>query len=301
MKLPLNALRAFATVYAHGGVRAAARELGIAHSSVSRHLAELDAWLGVPLVNDAEGRRGISFTSQGEALGKATLAGFGDIERAIASLRESRSTRSVTISTTASFAARWLLPRLPRLEQSHPQLEVSVVVDQKIDALHGGDVDLAIRMGRGPWPEMRCEALMDDTLYPVMSPALFEDSGRPTRPADLQSMRLLHDRDPNASWEAWRQAYGPAALDVLAGPRFASSDLVLRAAMQGQGVALARHRLAFDDLASGALVRPIPDAGVALGPAYWIVLPLHGAVRPAALAVIHWLKQQAERNDGALS
>ena len=300
MKLPLNALRAFATVYANGGVRAAARELGIAHSSVSRHLAELDAWLGVPLVTESEARRGISFTPQGEALGKATLAGFGDIERAVASLRESRSTRSVTISTTASFAARWLLPRLPRLEQSHPRLEVSVVVDQKIDALQQGDVDLAIRMGRGPWPDVRCEALMDDTLYPVMSRALFEDAGRPTRPADLRAMRLLHDRDPNASWEAWRQAYGPADLDVLAGPRFASSDLVLRAAMQGQGVALARHRLAFDDLASGALVRPIQDAGLALGPAYWIVLPLHGTVRSAAVTVINWLKQQAERSDGAL-
>lgn len=300
MELPLNALRAFASVYAKGGVRAAARELGIAHSSISRHLAELDAWLGVPLVNASEGRRGISFTPQGEVLARATLAGFGDIERAVASLRESRSTRSVAISTTASFAARWLLPRLPRLEQSHPQLEVSVVVDQKIDALQNSDVDLAIRMGHGPWPDVRCEVLMDDILYPVMSPALFEDAGRPGRPADLQGMRLLHDRDPNASWEAWRQAYGPAALDVLAGPRFASSDLVLRAAMQCQGVALARHQLAFDDLASGALVRPIPDAGVALGPAYWIVLPLRGPVRAATLTVIRWLRQQVERNDGAL-
>lgn len=299
MKLPLNALRAFATVYAQGGVRAASRELGIAHSSVSRHLVELDAWLGVTLINVAAGRRGISFTPQGEALGRAVLAGFRDIERAVASLRESKSSRSVTISTAPSFAARWLLPRLPRLEQSHPQLEVSVVVDQKIDDLQAGSIDLAIRMGRGPWPDVRCEVLMDDTLYPVMSPGLFEDSGRPDQPANLVGMRLLHDRDPHASWEVWRQAQGPESLDVLAGPRFASSDLVLRAAMQGQGVALARHRLAFDDVASGALVRPFEGFGVALGPAYWIVLPQHGRVRAGTLAVIDWLKQQAERNDGA--
>ncbi len=299
MKLPLNALRAFATVYAQGGVRTAARELGIAHSSVSRHLAELDAWLGVALISEAAGRRGISFTPQGHALGKATLAGFRDIERAVASLRESRSSRSVTISAAPSFAARWLLPRLPRLEQSHPHLEVSVVVDQKFENLEAGDSDLAIRMGRGPWSDVRCEVLMDDTLYPVMSPALFEAFGRPGQPADLLGMRLLHDRDPHASWEAWRQVHGPELLDVLAGPRFASSDLVLRAAMQGQGVALARHRLAFDDIASGALVRPIEGAEVALGAAYWIVLLRHGRVRTGTLAVIHWLKQQAERNDGA--
>lgn len=299
MKLPLNALRAFATVYARGGVRAAARELGIAHSSVSRHLAELDAWLGVSLVSDAARQRGICFTPQGEALGKATLAGFRDIEHAVASLQESRSNRSVTISAAPSFAARWLLPRLPRLEQSHPHLEVSLLVDQKIDNLQAGDIDLSIRMGRGPWPDVRCEALMDDTLYPVMSPAFFEASGRPGQPADLLGMRLLHDRDPHASWEAWRQAHGPESLDVLAGPRFASSDLVLRAAMQGQGVALARHRLAADDVEHGALVRPIEGAVVALGIVYWIVVPLHRRVRTGALTVIHWLKQQAARDDGA--
>lgn len=293
MKLPLNALRAFATVYANGGVRAAARELGVSHSSVSRHLAELDAWLGVPLLDASSDRRGIAFTPQGEALGRATLAGLRDIERAVAAVREARSARSVTISTTASFAARWLLPRLPRLEQSQPQLEVSVVVDQKFDALRG-DADLAIRMGRGPWPDVRCEALMDDTLYPVMSPALFEDAGRPSRPQDLRTMRLLHDRDPAAPWEAWRDAHGPADLDVLPGPRFASSDLVLRAAMQGQGVALARHRLASDDIASGALVRPIHGAGVVLERAYWIVLPLHGPVRPAVRTTIDWLREQAK-------
>src|SRR5258708_37326435 len=82
-------------------------------------------------------------------------------------------------------------------------------------------------------------------------------------------LRLLHDRDPHASWEAWRRAYGPPALDVRRGPRFTSSDLVLRAAAQGQGVALARHRLAQDDLATGALLRPVAGRSVDLGPAYW--------------------------------
>lgn len=300
MKLPVNALRAFATVYAHGGVRAAARELGIAHSSVSRHLMELDAWLGIALINPTTGRRGITFTPQGEALGKAALAGFRDIEHAVAMLRESKSSRSVTIATTPSFAARWLLPRLPRLEQSHPQLEVSVLVDQKLDDLEDVGVDLAIRMGRGPWPDVRCVPLMDDTLYPVMSPGLFEDSGRPDQPADLLGMRLLHDRDPHASWETWRHAQGPESLDVRAGPRFASSDLVLRAAVQSQGVALARHRLAIDEVVSGALVRPFKGLGVTLTPAYWIVLPRQGRVRSSAAAIVDWLKQQAQRNDTSL-
>jgi LysR family glycine cleavage system transcriptional activator len=289
--LPLNALRAFAAVYAHRGVRAAARELGIAHSSVSRHLAELDRWLGVPLVKEGHrGRDGLQFTPQGEALGRATLAGLRNIEQAAASLREARSGRSVTISTSPSFAVRWLLPRLPALEASLPRVEISIVAEQKLVDLDAGGVDLAIRMGNGSWPNVRCEPLMDDVLYPVMSPNFWKESGRPSRPQDLVKLRLLHDRDPSASWETWRRAHGPRSLDVRKGSRFASSDLVLRAAAQGQGVALARHRLAMDDVTSGMLLRPISSLHVALGPAYWLVLPERPRLLPAVAAVVDWLR-----------
>jgi LysR family transcriptional regulator, glycine cleavage system transcriptional activator len=291
--LPLNALRAFALVYEHRGVRAAARELGIAHSSLSRHLAELEAWAGVPLTREFGGRRGLAFTPQGEALGKAALAGLRDIERAAASIREARSPNSVVISTTASFAARWLLPRLPHLEAQQPRLEVSVLVDQRPVELESGEIDLAIRMGRGPWRDLDCEPLMDEVLYPVLSPAYWKESGRPERPAALARLRLLHDRDPNTSWELWRREHGPGGLDVRKGPRFASTDLVLRAAIQGQGVALARHRLAAEDVSSGALLRPFKGMQMELGPAYWLVLPAQTRSRPATAAVLEWLKREA--------
>jgi LysR family glycine cleavage system transcriptional activator len=292
--LPLNALRAFALVYAHGGVRAAARELGISHSSLSRHLAELEAWAGVPLTRGPGGRRGLSLTPQGEALGKAALAGLREIERAAAAVREARSASSVVISTTASFAARWLLPRLPRLEAERPDLEVSVLVEQRPVDIESGEVDLALRMGRGPWREVDCEPLMDEVLYPVMSPAYFRRSGQPRRPAALTRLRLLHDRDPDpgTTWEAWRRVHGPPALDVRRGPRLASSDLLLRASALGQGVALARHRLAVEDVASGALVRPM-EGVLALGRAYWLVLPTHGRSRRATAMVVDWLKREA--------
>lgn len=290
--LPLNALRAFALVYSHGGVRAAARELGIAHSSVSRHLAELDAWLGGTLIREGAGRRGISFTPDGETLGRATLQGLGEIERAAAALRDLRPSNAVTISAAPSFAARWLLPRLPALESDHPRVEVSVVVDQRLDDLRQGGIDLAIRMGRGDWADVRSEPLMDDELYPVMSPMLWNKTGRPRKPEQLAGLKLLHDRDPYASWESWRAAHGPTSLQIRRGPSFASSDLVLRAAMHGQGIALARHRLAAADLATGALVRPIGNLSVKLGTAYWIVLPKTSRVRPSTMTVVAWLKKQ---------
>jgi LysR family glycine cleavage system transcriptional activator len=207
-------------------------------------------------------------------------------------LRETRPAHAVTLSTSPSFAIRWLLPRLPALEKAHPKIELSVQVEQRLDALDDGRIDLAIRMGTGPWPELHAEPLMDDALYPVMSPALWQTSGRPSKPAQLAGLRLLHDRDPQASWEAWRSVHGPAKLALQGGARYTSSDLVLRAAMQGQGVALARHRLAADDVANGSLLRPFGELGVPLGTAYWIVRP-PAKPRAAVAAVIDWLRWQA--------
>ena len=291
--LPLHALRAFAAVYAHGGVRAAARELGIAHSSVSRHLAELSGWLGTPVTSAGGGRRGLKFTPQGEALGKATLAALQEISRLAGAMREAKSDRTVTIATAPSFAARWLLPRLPQIERALPRVELSVVVDQRLTDLDAADVDLAIRIGDGRWSDVICEPLMEDELYPVMSPAYWRQSGRPESPARLARLRLLHDRDPQASWELWRAAHGPKTLDVRRGPRFASSDLVLRAAAQGQGVALARHQLAQDDIASGALLRPFGGLNIKLGVSYWLVLSKNRNRRTAPAAIIGWLKKAA--------
>jgi LysR family glycine cleavage system transcriptional activator len=293
-RLPLNALRAFAQVVERGGVRAAARELSISHSAVSRHLRELERWLGVALLEKRDSGA-LRATAQGRLLAEAARGALHAMQQAVEAVREQRSSYSVSVSTTPSFAVRWLLPRLPALQRSYPRLEVSVVVDQHLDEPGSFSSDLAIRTGRGPWPALLAEPLMDELVYPLMSPALWRRSGRPKDPAELCRMRLLHDRDPNTSWQLWRQKYGPAALDVRRGPRFASSDLLLRAAAQGLGVALARHRLAQEELASGALVRPFETRAIELGIAYWIVRSKGSALREAVKMLLAWLRREAER------
>ena len=287
--LPLNALRALAMVHAHGGVRAAARVLGVAHSSVSRHLTELAAWLGTPVLREG----GTALTPQGERLAIATLAGLGEMERAVASIRERRSPFTVTIATSPSFASRWLLPRLPRLEAAFPRIQLSLLVDQRLDDLDRGDIDLALRMGRGPWPGLVCEALMDDVVFPVMSRAYAEEHGMPAVSAELAGLRLLHDRDPQTGWQRWRETFGPAELEVDAGPRFASSDLVLRAAQQSQGVALALGRFVRDELASGSLLRPMGERVLPLGDTYWMVTSRRTSVSHATKTVMAWLREMA--------
>ena len=296
MNLPLTMLRALATVYETGGVRSAARQLNITHSAVSRHLKELEAWLGTPLLVRKEGRRTLTFSPEGRALGQVALSCFSELESAVSSLRETRRPHSVTVSTTPSFAARWLLPRLASLQARHPGLEVSVIVDQRVHAPADEGADLAIRMGGRPWPGFACLPLMDDALYPVVSPAYWAAQGRPETPWDLLRLRLLHDRDPNASWAIWKKHHGPTGLDTRTGARFTSSDLVLCGAEHGLGVALARHRLASDAIRSGALLRPLGDARVSLPRAYWIVLSDAASMRETVRSVVDWLKAEASKS-----
>ncbi|NRG19683.1 LysR family transcriptional regulator [Rhizobiales bacterium] len=291
--LPLNMLRAFAAVYETGGVRSAARMLGVTHSAVSRLVRDLEAWIDTPIIERNKGQRLIRFTAAGEALGRDLVKSFSGIEEAIRSIREIHPPNAVTIETTPSFAARWLLPRLGDFEAEYPWIELSIIVDQRIGDPGERGADLAIRMGGGRSANPAGEPLMDDALYPVMSPSCWRALGMPSDISTLARGKLLHDRDPSASWAMWKERFGPDQLDVRAGPRFSSSDLVLRAAEQGLGIALARHRLVGDALATGALIRPFRDLALNLPAGIRMVFAQERRDRLAVGKTIGWLRAQA--------
>lgn len=292
-QIPLGALRAFAAVYEAGGVRAAARALHITHSALSRYLRELETWLGVPLLEPRGGGARLKFTVHGDALGHAASASLSELARAIDAVRELRRAHSVAVATTASFGARWLLPRLKLFQRAHAWIETSIIAEQSVLGLSEQGADLAIRMGPGPWADGDTIPLMDDALYPVATRDYWASLGQRSPARALQQARLLHDRDPSASWESWFVEHKAAAFDWRGGPRFTSSDLVLRAAAEGLGVALARGRLAAGDVAAGRLVRPFDTLFVAVPRAYWLVLPKGGPRREAEAALTVWLKEQA--------
>jgi LysR family glycine cleavage system transcriptional activator len=134
---------------------------------------------------------------------------------------------------------------------------------------------------------------MDDALYPVASRRHWNSIGERQPGRALAKARLLHDRDPSSAWERWFAMHPLQGVDLRAGTRFTSSDLVLRAAAEGLGVALARDRLAVDDLATGVLFRPFGNTKVSVPRAYWLVQPPDEERRPAVLAVAQWIKAQA--------
>jgi LysR family glycine cleavage system transcriptional activator len=296
--LPLTLLRALAAVYETGGIRPAGRLLGIQHSAVSRALRDLEAWLEVPLFQNRHGQRALVFSAEGAALGKAALAAMKDLETVVQNTREGSSANSVTIATTPSFAMRWLLPRLPSLTDAHPKIEVSILVDQVRKSPTETGADLNIRMGARPSKDVEAIPLMDERVFPVMSPILWEKLGRPTKTDELLGLPLLHDRDPSTSWGMWRKHVGPERLEVRKGPRLTSSDLILRAAEQGQGVALARGCLAQESVASGSLLRPFGDVELDLGTNYWIIANPETGLRQVVQAVTAWLLHEAQSSLG---
>jgi len=286
-------LRALAAVHAEGGVRAAGRRLGVTHSAVSRHLHDLQDWLGVPLLESANGRRGIRLTPEGEALARSAQDSFSILSQAVATAREGKRANSVTVSTTPSFAVRWLLPRLPDFERRYRWIEVSVLVEQRRRMPMEEGADFSIRMGRGPWPGLICEPILDDLLFPAASPHYVRTARVNPADTDMSGLRLLHDRDPNTAWSQWKKRFGPDGLDIRSGPRFTASDVVLRAAEQGLGVVLARGAFCQDALETGALLRLGGGAAIALPDQHWLVRDQDGRLSKAGQLFWDWLLEAA--------
>lgn len=290
---PLMSLRAFEVVYRTGGVRAAARELGITHSSVSRHIGELEIWFGTLLFERSTGRRSLELTEAGQQLGTTASEAFRDIARTASGIRNSRRKNEVVVSTTQSFATRWLLPRLHLFTEQFPHIEISVRVDQRITDFKNDQADLALRMGSGNWAGLEAISILDDYLFPVISPDLKAQCRYLPSDQILRRYPLLHDLDPETSWSRWISEFGPNDVDIDKGPQITSSDLLLRATMLKQGIALARAVMAQDDLQSGQLAR-VSDEKLCLKDAYWLVLPLHRKRQNYLIQFIDWIKGEAQ-------
>lgn len=292
--LPLSLLRSLAAVYAEGGVRPAAKRLSVEHSTISRALHELERWLGTPLIEAQSRGQRLKLTQQGEVLADAALSALRDLENATAKLREANSSKRVIIAAPPSVANRWLLPRLPRIEADCNGIEVSIIVDTVRMGNLDPYADLSLRMGPHAPTSAIVHFIGSDIAFPVMGTEAWKTAGRPTRIEALQKLPLLHDRDTRTAWSIWRDKIGPVDLDVAAGSRFTSADLVLRAAEQGRGLALTRGWLAQDALSEGLLTRPFGDLCIELQNEWWIAENNVSAMRNPVVKVRDWLIAEGE-------
>jgi LysR family transcriptional regulator, glycine cleavage system transcriptional activator len=293
---PFAALRAFEAAARLLSFTRAAEELTITQAAISHQIRGLEDWLGIALFH--RHGRALTLTEAGRAYFPDVRSAIDLLAEATARLPRAGTTPTLTVSTLSSFAAKWLLPRLSVFQERHSDLDVRLQTTPTLVDFSRQDVDLAIRRGRGDWPGLRCEHLMDDELFPVCSPSLLA-GGKPLEsPADLRHHTLLHTDylmpvDHTADWAAWCRATGVTGLDVTHGPRFTDSALMLQAAIAGRGIGLARRVLAADDLAAGRLAAPF-DTRIPADCAYYLVAPPRHFERANVLAFRDWILAEAQ-------
>jgi LysR family glycine cleavage system transcriptional activator len=290
----LRALLAFEAAARHGSFVAAAAELHVTPAAIGQQVRELEAALGVPLfLRRPHGSARLVPTEDARAALKDLSEGFDNLETGLRRLR-GRAARSVVVVTAShALAARWLLPELPDFAQRHPGVDVRLDVTDRLLDVAQGEADVGLRCGPGGWPGVLATHLMDEEIYPVCSPALF-DGAAPATPVWLAGQILIHDTTAPAAavfpdWPRWLGFAGVAMADAERGLRINASATVLQAAAKGQGVALARHALVAHDVAEGRLVRLFPTLCWPIPWAYYLVTGPRAARRPEVAAFRDWL------------
>jgi len=284
---PLNALRAFEAAARNENFTRAAEELGVSQVAVSQQVKSLEATLGLKLFA-RDGKR-LIITGAGtlylavvrDALDRIAVGTDRLLHRAPSSI--------LTISTSPDFGAKWLVHRLGRFAAAYSEIDLRVSTTTKQVDLIADQVDLAIRHGNGQWTGLDAVALCPERLVPVCSPKLLSGN-RKTKPADLLKLPLLR-LDGWTTWSKWFEAAGVSA-SARRGPALNQASMLIDAAINGQGVALARTTLAAWDLLHGRLVVPI-DVSLPLENTYWIVYPKLASREPKILTLRDWLLAEA--------
>ena len=271
---PLNAVKAFEAAARSRSFTRAAEELFVTPGAVSQQVKALETDLGLKLFNRERQRLVIT-----EA-GREYLAVVGDaldqIAAGTARLMQRQQSGVLTVSVSPDFAAKWLVNRLGRFAETHRAIDLRLLAtDHHVDFARE-DVDLAVRHGDGNWPGLDVMRLCSERLFPVCSPKLLEGRAVDT-PSDLLKLPLLRLID-GTGWTRWFEAVG-VAHPVAHGPVLNRASMLIDAAADGQGVALARTTLAAWDLISGRLVIPI-DMSLEIPNTYWIVCPKATATTP---------------------
>jgi LysR family transcriptional regulator, glycine cleavage system transcriptional activator len=297
-RLPaFDSLYVFAVAARHLSFTAAGNELHRTQSAVSHRIKALENEIGVPLFERLA--RGLELTSAGAALAHRLNEAIADISRTIAELDRAGEPRQLRVTMLPSVASRWLMPRLSRFCQLHPDVHVQIVADPRVIDLRAERIDLAIRFGPGQYRGFESTPFMSDRMLPVCSPQLLEQRDRITSVDELTRLPLLHDSGAEgdggslSDWRSWLDQLGRRDLPCRTGQRFSHAGLAIEAAVLGLGVAMARLSLVADHLTNGTLVCPLPLT-TATAFSYYLVAPPARASAPDIAVFSEWLHTEAK-------
>jgi len=286
---PLNAVKAFEAAARQRSFTQAAEELHVTPGAVSQQVKLLEDTLGLKLFNRE--RQRLIITEAGQDYLGVVREALDQIAIGAERLMQRQRSGVLTVSVSPDFAAKWLINRLGRFAESHPQTDLRISAEDQHSDFARQDVDLAVRHGSGTWPGLSIVQLCSERLFPVCSPKLIGSLNRRVEPIDLLKFPLLR-LDDWTNWGRWFEAAG-VTTQARPGPVLNRASMLIDAAIDGQGIALARTALAAWDIIHGRLVRPV-DVSLAMANTYWIVCPNATARTPKIVAFRQWLLAEAE-------
>jgi LysR family glycine cleavage system transcriptional activator len=287
---PLNALRSFDAAARHQSFTRAAEELCVTQGAVSHSVKALETELGLQLFKRE--RNGLVITDAGRDYLAVVRDVFERLELGTDRLLQRQRSGTITVSTSPDFAAKWLIARLGRFAEAHPEIELRLSATMHHVDFAREDVDLAIRHGNGNWLGLDAVNLTAEELFPVCSPSLMTNRGGIHEPEDVLRFTLLH-LDDRLDWSRWLEAAGAPSEGLLHGPILNHASMLIDAAIDGQGIALARTMLASSDLIGGRLVR-LFQAALPLKNTYWIICPKATRSLPKIIAFRDWLLEEVD-------
>jgi LysR family glycine cleavage system transcriptional activator len=285
---PLNALKAFEAAARSESFTRAAEELCVTQGAVSQQVKALETTLGVKLFHRE--RQRLQITDAGREYLGVVRDALDRIALGTERLVQRQTSGVLTVSTSPDFAAKWLVHRLGRFAEAHPDIDLRVSATMHQVDFAREDVDVAVRHGDGLWVGLDVVRLCSEQLFPVCSPKLVSGGKRITKPMDLLKFPLLRLDD----WKTWSRWFDAAGVSppITQGPVLNRASMLIDAAVNGQGIALARTALAAWDLINGRLIRPI-DVFLRMSHAFWIVCPKATSALPKIRLFREWLLAEA--------
>ena len=257
---PLNSLRAFEAAGRHLSFRKAAEELGVTPAAISQSIKTLENYLEAPLF--ARTTRKLRLTDQAEQALPGIRHGFDILHDTAHRLGAGRDKNILTVSVSPSFGSRWLMPRIERFQAQFPDISMRIEVTNAHANFRHDGVDVALRHGQGVYEErLHSELLMEDAAFPVCSPSLVKRPGGLSDPKTVFKYKLLHvdwsvENHAAPNWQKWLRHAGAGKPDIREGLRVTTDDMLIQAAINGMGMAIATRAFVSDDLAAGRLIKP---------------------------------------------
>ncbi|ONF44828.1 hypothetical protein BTO32_03575 [Marinobacter lutaoensis] len=290
---PLNPLRVFECVARQGSFTRAAAELFVSQSAVSRQIATLEEYLGIKLFIREQG--GVFLTDAGEAYHREVGPAFAAIASATERLQKTSLSSPLRIQVYTTFAAKWLIKRLNRFQQEHPEIPVRIATSVAPINFAKSDADAAIQLCEEGSYEGQGERLFYDEIEPVCSPGLIREGAPLSKPEDIFKYPLLQSHYRKTDFGDWCKYMGIEFPEDKEITEFPSSLLAYQGAIDNMGIAMGQTRMLQDEFKSGILIRPF-DKPLTRSLAYFLIYPEGRLISPKMRIFREWLIHEIEED-----